>query len=272
MVRSKDDIEGKPEVPQGAVAPGGVKGTKDKQKTKSAQPAAGKKKAAEARSKKSKAEIVGTNEGPQLTEAQLEAFTDLRAQILRAKRNKGLEFYLQVGKILVDGLGEAVAEDDPVLKALAKDEDVQISKSNLWYCVQLQEPEKLFGSAASALQGSHLRRLLHAPQDKRHELAALAVSEKLTVQQLEERIKGVRVRKPDEKVRGVKPLPIAAKRFSVLAAAATKIGDANAAELSGLDEKKAKAMYANVQALKKLVDEWLPDFEAELAKIARIGA
>ncbi len=211
---------------------------------------------------------------PQLSRDQDAVFERLREQIIQARQSKGLEFLKHIGKLVVDGIwnGDASQIDngDAVFQALCKDPEIKVSQSNLWYALQLQDPELLFGEAAKDLLPSHQKRLLHVPEERRKDLAQLAVDQRLTVEQLEDKIRESRAPAEGQKVRGAKPLPTAAKRFSSLAAAADKFDGVSATDLSGLTEEKARAMHKKVQSLRQLFEEWLPEFEAELIRIGKL--
>lgn len=100
---------------------------------------------------------------------------------------------------------------------------------------------------------------------KRQEFAKQAAEKGLTVKALEHAIKKSKAPQEGQKKRGVKPLPPAAKKFSPIASSAP-------AALEGLTEKKARELFDQAQALKALVQDWLPAFEAELARIGKIQA
>ena len=264
MVGKKDAADAQPP----AVLDAGIVG--DEKASKAAGP--------KPKDKAGKTAIVKSDKGPQLSAEQQKVFDKLRAEILEAKKDKGLEFFIRVGGLVVDAIGDeekrTVDKDHAVLRALGKDESVNISQSNLWYATQLVDQHTLFGDAAPHLSASHKRRLLHAPADQRQALAAQVVKDKLTVVETESLIKAKK-KKPtvDGKgkgPRGAKPLSDAAKFFSPFSSAVEKFGDIDATDLKGLSAKKAKTFYDNAQVLRKLVEEWLPTFEAELKKIAKI--
>jgi hypothetical protein len=180
----------------------------------------------------------------------------------------------QAGRIVVqhlwDGDADQCDETDPRFIALTKYKELRVSQSSLWYAVRLQNPDVLFGVVANLLSPSHQRRLLHVSDAKRQELARAVVEEKLTVEQLEDRIQQAKLPGDGQKKRGAKLLPATAKRFTAMSSAAAELIKFPAADLEGLGEKKAKDMYANVQALKTLMNDWLPAFEAEVARIGKV--
>jgi hypothetical protein len=218
--------------------------------------------------------LVPPGAGPQLTNEQQQVVQQIRDQIVQARMNKGFDFLRQAGRIVVKHLweGDACKSDktDPRFIALVNDKELRVSQSSLWYAVRLQDPDVLFGVVANQLSPSHQRRLLHVSDAKRQELAQAVVDEKLTVEQLEDRIQQARLPGEGQQKRGAKPLPATAKRFTAMSSAATELIKFPAGELEGLGEKKAKAMYDNVQALKALMQDWLPAFEAELARIGKV--
>lgn len=213
---------------------------------------------------------------PQLTDDQRQLASEVRDEINATVQSKSLDFFKAVGNVVIKRLWNGdkarINKNDPVFKAILADDNLKFSQSNLWYAVRLHEPVALFGEAAASLSPSHQRRLAHAPEDKRHELARVTVAQGLTVKQLEDEIKKAKVPEGDKKKRGVKPLPTPAKRFSAVGSAVAELAKVQNESMVGLDAKRAKAMYLQVQDLKKLVEIWLPTFEKEVARVAGIGA
>ena len=201
-----------------------------------------------------------------------------RDDINDAYEGQRLDFLDSVGKIVVhrfwDGDATKASKDDPLLLALLEAEGVKCSQPNLWYAVRLQtNPEEVFGAAGLALAVSHRRRLLHVQDDERRKrLAVKARDEGLSVAALEEAIKAARQPTGDQQKRGAKPLPPAARRFSPIGRALNELRNTSPAELTGLTPKRATEMLGQVEALKTLVGDWLPAFEAALRDVARDGA
>ncbi len=209
----------------------------------------------------------------QLTEQQQQVVAEARAAINEAYEGQRLQFLDAVGRIVVDLLWDGdharANSDDPLYLAIAAAPDLRCSPSNLWYAVRLQvHPEQLFGPAGAGLLPSLRKRLLHVADDTtRVTLAQRAAAEHMTVTQLEDAIREAKAPPEGQQRRGPKPLPLAAKKFTPIATALAGLRETAPGELAGLSTQRASELYAQVQALKGLVHDWLPAFEAELLRV-----
>jgi hypothetical protein len=103
-------------------------------------------------------------------------------------------------------------------RALADREDLLVSHSHLWSCVQvLDQLRRLPADVGAALPLSHHRRLLALRDDgARARLAEEAVAEQLTVRELEQRVAAQRAAAQVRERRGRKPLPGIVKAIRAL--------------------------------------------------------
>ena len=217
---------------------------------------------------------------PSLTAAQQQVVATARDAINEAYEGQRLQFLEAVGRIVVDKLwnGDLAQANprDPLYQALAEANDLKCSPSNLWYAVRMRiNPEQLFGPAGVALLPSLRKRLLHvADDDIRVTLAQRAATEHMTVTQLEDAIREAKAPPEGQQRRGAKPLPPAAKKFTPIASALDSLRETEPGELAGLSTRRASELYAQVQALKGMMYDWLPAFEAELLRVrdADVGA
>jgi hypothetical protein len=152
---------------------------------------------------------------------------------------KGLETAREMGEYIVStffggdaGAFDAHGRGHISFGALAQRDDLQVSKSAIWYAVKLlPQLRQLPPTVAQALPMSHHRLLLHVDDPKaKAKLAEKAVKKGLSKRQLEGEIEKLKKRDPGAPPRGRRPLPGFVKAFNRL----KKV--AEAAELTEVDD------------------------------------
>lgn len=133
-------------------------------------------------------------------------------------------------------------------RALAGRDDLLVSYSNLWSCVQvLDQLHRLPEDIGAALSVSHHRRLLALrDEDARARLAEAAVAEDLTVRELEERIAAQRAETQVGERRGRKPLPRIVKAIRALRRVDLSDEVASQEEIGALREEQAAEVLAEI--------------------------
>lgn len=129
---------------------------------------------------------------------------------------RGMQMARELGEFVVQeffggDLGAAMerAGGHASWRGLASREDLLVSHSHLWSCVQvLGQLRRLPDAVGTALSVSHHRRLLVVKDEQTMaRLAEEAVREGLSVKELEERVQAQRAREQRGERRGRKPLP-----------------------------------------------------------------
>lgn len=165
----------------------------------------------------------------------------------------------QIGKVIVHRIFDGDIDgfrsghkNKSTYRALAEHEALRPSYSSLWYSVAVYEHfEKIDEQVAGALTLAHHRALAHVHDaGARGELAARAVNEKLTAEQLQAVIRGAAPARPaDAPARGRPRLPDVVKGLTKAGKViAGLVSDARLAALDGKtvgpDERAAAAVTA----------------------------
>jgi len=185
---------------------------------------------------------------------------------------KGLETAREMGEYIVSTFfgGDAAAFDAHgrshiSFGALAQRDDLQVSKSAIWYAVKLlPQLRQLPQTVAQALPMSHHRLLVHVDDPKaKVKLAEKAVKKGLSKRQLEGEIEKLKKRDPAATPRGRRPLPGFVKAFNRL----KKV--AEAAELTEVDESALRSFgLDNARRYLDEVEQGLAQLQAVREQLA----
>jgi hypothetical protein len=175
--------------------------------------------------------------------------------INRLYRAHGLETARAIGEYVVatffaGDLDAALgrARSHATWRALADRDDLLVSHSHLWSCVQvLEQRRRLPEGVGAALSISHHRRLLSVRDtEARARLAEAAVAEELTVRELEERVAAQRAAARVGERPGRKPLPKLVKALRALRR--VELGALGSPdELGALRDEQAAEVLAEIE-------------------------
>jgi len=141
-------------------------------------------------------------------------------------------------------------------RALAGREDLLVSHSHLWSCVQvLDQLRRLPDDIGEALSISHHRRLLTLrDEEARTRLAEAAVAEELSVRELEARVAAQRAEEQAGERRGRKPLPRIVKAIRALRRVELGGEVATEEEIGALREEQAAEVVAEIDEQMRVLE------------------
>jgi hypothetical protein len=177
--------------------------------------------------------------------------------INRIYRAHGLETARAIGEYVVNAFFAGDLEialrrsrSHATWRALAGRDDLLVSHSHLWWCVQvLDQLRRLPDDIGAALSVSHHRRLLALrDEETRARLAEAAVAEDLTVRQLEERVAARRTEEQAGERRGRKPLPRIVKAIRALRRVDLGGEVGSDEEVGALGDEEAAEVIAEIEA------------------------
>lgn len=178
----------------------------------------------------------------------------------RLYRTHGLETARALGEYVVHAFfaGDLAAarrraRGHATWRALAGREDLLVSYSHLWACVQvLDQLRRLPADIGAALSVSHHRRLLALrDEEARARLAEAAVAEELTVRELEQRVAQER----SGERRGRKPLPRLVKAVRALRRVDLGPELTSAEEVRALGEQEAAEVLAEIEGQLRALED-----------------